>query len=188
MLRLRTTTSLSTLALLIGVAGTGWLSSLTSQWHEPSNQPAIVGRLHSAPRTTPKTHRVHGPVTVVATRVVSTRRAWRHDPIGPQAPRVTTAASPAALQPLATPDDTSQRWAQLRGHLDGRVIVHLRVDRAGNVDDASLVVSSGDPVLDQHALRSVRGWRFAVPADHPDGLTGDLPMRFSSQDRPLGVL
>ena len=183
MLRLRTTTSLSMLALLIGAAGTGWLSSLTSQWREPSNRMAMVERVHAAPRTAPKAHRVHGAVTVV-----QTRRAWRHDAMGDRAARVAVAAAPITLRPLTTPDDTRQSWAQLRGHLDGRVIVHVRVDGTGRVDDASLVVSSGDPVLDQHALRSVRGWRFAVPADRPDGLSGDLPMRFSSQGRQLGIL
>ncbi len=183
MLRLRTTTSLSTLALLIGVAGTSWLSSLTDQWHEPSDRVAMVGRMHAAPRTMPKAHRLHGPVTVVPPR-----RARRHAAISDSAARVAVATSPGTLQPLTTPEDTSQSWAQLRGHLDGRVIVHVRIDGSGRVDDASLVASSGDPVLDQHALRSVRGWRFAVPADHPDGLSGDLPMRFSSRDRHLGML
>ena len=83
--------------------------------------------------------------------------------------------------PLATPADTSQSWEQLRGHLDGRVLLHLDIDGQGQVSAASLIQSSGDPVLDEHALRSVRGWRFAVPADHPDGLSGELPMRYSSQ-------
>jgi protein TonB len=65
----------------------------------------------------------------------------------------------------------------------------LRVDGAGRVQGASVIASSGDPILDRHALRSVRGWRFAVPADHPDGLSGELPMRFSSQQgRQLGML
>jgi protein TonB len=32
------------------------------------------------------------------------------------------------------------------------------------------------------------GWRFAVPPDHPDGLSGDLPMRFSSHDDPVASL
>jgi protein TonB len=86
-----------------------------------------------------------------------------------------------ALVPLATPADTSQSWEQLRGHRDGRVLLHLDIDGQGQVSAASLIQSSGDPVLDEHALRSVRGWRFAVPADHPDGLSGELPMRYSSQ-------
>ncbi len=78
------------------------------------------------------------------------------------------------------PGDTSQPWYQLVGHMDGRVVAHVDVDGSGHVIAASVVESSGDPLLDEHALRSVRGWRFAVPADQPNGISGDLPMRFSS--------
>jgi protein TonB len=68
------------------------------------------------------------------------------------------------------------------------VVVHLRIDGVGQVQSATLVASSGDPVLDRHALSSVRGWRFAVPAGHPDGVSGELPMLFSSQGRRVGML
>ena len=184
MLRLRTTTSLSVLALLIGAAGTGWLSSLTSQWREPSERLAMVGRMHVAPRILPRTHRAHEPIT----SAVPPRRAGREDAINLNAVRPARSAAPMTLQPLSTPADTSQRWDQLRGHLDGRVIVRARIDGSGRVASAGVVASSGDPILDQHALRSVCGWRFAVPADHPDGLSGELPMRFSSRGRQLGLL
>jgi len=66
--------------------------------------------------------------------------------------------------------------------------VQLRVDGEGRVLHARVVASSGDPILDAHALRSVQGWRFAVPPGHPDGLSGELPMRFSSQDGRVGML
>ncbi len=181
--RLRTTTSLSMLALLIGTAGTGMLSDLTDQWREPSNRVAMVGPAHATPRTVPKVHRPHGPI-----RVVQPRRAARHDAGNDSVANAAVPAPPAALQPLATPDDTSQSWSQLRGHLDGRVIVWVRINGAGRVDRASVIASSGDPILDQHALRSVRGWQFAVPPGHPDGLSGELPMLFSSQGNRLGML
>jgi protein TonB len=184
MLRLRTTTSLSTLALLIGVAGTGWISSLTPQWREPPDQLAMVGSRHATLRSPPQAQRRHGPVTVVAAR-----RAGRPEVLRDQTVHAAVSAPLATLQPLTTPADTSQRWGELRGHLDGQVLVWLRVDGAGRVEDASVITSSGDTVLDQHALRSVRAWRFAVPADRPDGLSGELPMRFSSkQGRQLGML
>jgi protein TonB len=79
-------------------------------------------------------------------------------------------------------------YDRLRGHLDGRVIMHISIDGTGRVTAASVAESSGDAVLDAHAVRSVRGWRFAVPPDHPDGLSGDLPMRFSSHDDPVASL
>ncbi len=98
-------------------------------------------------------------------------------------------AVPVELLPLTTPVDASMSWDELRGHLDGRVIVHVAIDGRGRVNAASLAESSGDPVLDEHALRSVRNWHFAVPSDHPDGLSGDLPMHFSSRgERIASVL
>ena len=184
MLRLRTTTGLSVLALLIGIAGTGWLSNLTRQWRQPSDRVAMVDHTHATPRKSSTAHREHGPV-----RVVQRRRVWQNPSIDNDGTAQAAAiATRATLQPLATPEDTSQSWEQLRGHLDGQLIVQVQVDAAGRVDSASVVASSGDPILDQHALRSVRGWRFAVPPGHPDGVSGELPMRFSSQGRTLGML
>jgi len=177
--RLRTTTGLSALALLVGIAGTGWLSGLTSQWRQPSDRMAMVRRTHAAPRSAARTPRERGPV-----RVVPSRRFRRHHVGEDGTMQAAAPMPPATLQPLATPDDTSQGWAELRGHLDGRVLVQVQVDAAGRVGHASLLASSGDPILDEHALRSVRGWRFAVPPGHPDGLRGELPMRFSSRGQP----
>lgn len=191
MLRLRTTTGLSVLALLIGIAGTGWISGLTGQWRQPSDQLAMVGRTHATQRkvSTPQraratAQRAHGMV-----RMEQPRHVWRDPSIDDDGTAQAAAVGAAAsLQPLSTPEDTSQSWEELRGHLDGQVIVRVSVDAAGRVDRASVVTSSGDPILDQHALRSVRGWRFAVPPGHPDGVSGELPMRFSSHDRALGLL
>ena len=184
MLNLRTTTSLSALAMLTGVAGTLWLSSLTSQWQQPSDHVAMVSRTHAAPRKLSTAHSGPRPV-----RMVPLRRVWQNPSIDNDGTAQAAAiATPATLQPLTTPGDTSQSWEQLRGHLDGEVIMQVQVDAAGRVGSASVIASSGDPILDQHALRSVRGWRFAVPPGHPDGISGELPMRFSSQGRALGML
>ncbi|HUH55282.1 MAG TPA: energy transducer TonB [Rhodanobacter sp.] len=171
--RLRTTTGLSLLLLAGGIAGTGWLSTLTAGWSGPV---AKTPTRHSATIAKASVQRhAHAPVHVA--KVVRT---------APQ--EVTPAAAPtppAPLEPVAMPYDTTQPWYRLRGHLDGRVVVHVDTDGRGQVDRASLVESSGDPVLDEHALRSVRGWRFAVPADHPAGVSGELPMRFSSHQDSL---
>lgn len=167
MLRLRATAGLSLLALVVGIAGTAWMSSLTSHWQGPPARYADAGKV---PRVASAPARPSAPVRT------------RH--VSPPVDRVTTNATPApppALVPLLTPSDTSQPWYRLRGHLDGRVLLHVEVDGGGRVSAASMVESSGDPVLDEHALRSVRGWRFAVPASHPEGMAGELPMRFSSR-------
>lgn len=177
MLRLRTTTSLSVLALAVGIAGTGWLSTLTADWRGPPARYAAT-RAAPSPRALPSPRRSHRAVQVVQAH----RMPMVVNDGGAQA---AVPAPPPELVPLATPSDTSQPWYRLRGHLDGRVLLHVDIDGGGQVRSAGVSQSSGDPVLDEHALRSVRGWRFAVPADHPDGISGELPMRFSSRGDEL---
>jgi protein TonB len=173
--RLRTTTGLSLLLLLGGIAGTAWLSTLTAGWRGPVV--AVRTPTHHASRITQAPAHARRPVHTAAATVA------RVAPPEP-APAVMP-LPPAPLEPVAMPYDTTMPWYKLRGHLDGRVVVHVDTDGRGQVDRASVVESSGDPVLDDHALRSVRGWRFAVPADQPDGVSGELPMRFSSHQDSL---
>jgi len=173
MLRLRTTTALSVLALAVGIAGTGWLSSLTAHWPDAPRGLAVQPRPAAAQ---PLRARRHAVVPAPRQRAAVAENGTD-----------TGQATPTILQPLAMPA-ADERWDEVRGHLDGRLTVHLRVDGEGRVAHASVLASSGDPILDAHALRSVRGWRFAVPPGHPDGLSGELPMRFSSQDGRVGML
>ena len=173
MLRLRTTTGLSVLALAIGIGGTGWLSTLTAGWQGPTSRMASANPARHVPSART---RWHGPVSVVQAH--HTRSHHEDDVV--QAAALAYPSEPE-LVPLAMPSDTSQSWDTLRGHLDGQVLLQVDVDRSGRVSAARLAVSSGDPVLDEHALRSARGWRFALPAGYSDGFSGELPMRFSSQ-------
>lgn len=176
MLRLRTTTSLSVLALVIGIAGTGWLSTLTAGWAGPPSRLATTQHpTRNVRHALPSPRRWHGPVKVVQARPARTDAAASTDDMA------SATVAPVPLIPLAMPGDSSQTWDNLRGHLDGRVVLHVGIDGSGRVSAASMSESSGDPILDAHALRSVRGWRFAVPVDHPDGISGELPMRFSSR-------
>jgi protein TonB len=168
--RLRTTTGLSLLLLLGGIAGTGWLSTLTVGWSGPAVSHQRFARVRE-----PAHRRMHGPAPAVQTHRLQPVTSGDDD-------AQASALAPPPLVPLATPADTSQPWYRLRGHLDGRVVVHVDTDARGRVDRASLVESSGDPVLDEHALRSVRGWRFAVPGDQAAGVSGELPMSFSSRE------
>lgn len=182
MLRLRITTGLSLLALVIGIAGTAELSTWTSGWQGPLPHVAAVHSTSARP---------HKPAAA-RRRVASMATSARRQLVSANPPRIgrgfvsfVRGAPPPvvavpALVPLSMPADHSQPWDELRGHLDGRVMLHVRVDGNGWVSDAGIVESSGDAVLDEHALRGVRGWRFAVPADQPDGISGNLPMRFSS--------
>ena len=183
MLRLRTTTGLSALALLVGVAGTGWLSTLTTRGYMPPPRVAQVPD-DRAPRAPPaavhrRATRIRHPpmqgASVVHARSYRARATDLADP-GPVTLPVTT----PELVPLTTPADTSLSWEQLRGHLDGHVVLQVSVDGSGRVNAASVAQSSGDELLDTHALRSVWRWRFAVSEGHPDGASGNVSVRFSS--------
>ena len=160
--RLRVTTALSLLGLLVGILGTGWLSGFTDDWTGPPPRAAskIVARLHRAPLH----QRSHAPLRVVGAQ--------------PEATMHPAPALPVELVPLDTPPGPSP-WASLRGHLDGRVVLDIATDGSGQVTSAGIARSSGDPVLDAHALATVRQWRFAVPAG-ASGVQGELPMRFDS--------
>jgi protein TonB len=162
--RLRVTFALSLWAMLVGILGTGWLSTWTDDWTGPPARDGGVAIYHP-PRVVAR-RRSHAPPHVVGAE-----------------PAVTTQAAPApappSLVPLSTPPDPA-RYADLRGHLDGRVVLDIATDGSGRVTAASIARTSGDSVLDAYALATVRRWRFAVPADAA-GVHGQLPMRFDSR-------
>ncbi len=163
MWRLRTTFGLSLLALLLGVAGTAWLST-------PGGSRDAFARASQAGHRGVRKHRA----------AVAARPAMRAALQATPAAVIAPSAPPRTLVPLSMPADSSLRWEVLRGHLDGSAVVHLTLDPTGHVGAAELVRGSGDPVLDAYALRSVRRWRFAPPGDRGGVSSGDLSMRFSS--------
>ncbi|HEX5304601.1 MAG TPA: energy transducer TonB [Dyella sp.] len=170
--RLRVTTLLSVLALLIGVLGTQWLSGRTSDWTGPKR---AVHAVHVAPP--PVSHHASARRALPPPRVVGAQTL--------RASSEAVAATPPAppeLVPLSMPA-LSTRYDRLQGHLDGTVVLEVRVNGAGQVMQASVAQSSGDAVLDGHARTLVAGWRFAVPADYPQGFSGRLPMRFGTANR-----
>jgi protein TonB len=174
--RLRTTTSLSLLALAIGAVGTGWLSTRTAVW--PGTSPSALaasGRTRTAgpPQTAPAPSRARHHRVAPAIARQSDPAAAANSTADQAAPTLVPVSMPA-------PDT---RYDRLRGHLDGSVLLQVTVDGGGRVRAAAVARSSGDPVLDAHALEVVDGWRFAVPADRPDGFTGELPMRFDTGTR-----
>jgi protein TonB len=163
MFRLRTTTSLSLLALAIGIAGTAWLSTLTDQWAGPAAMPSA------------RTDKV---------RMMLRRHA--HPPATSEHTAVGAVAHPAPVRPVETlptltPIDMPPlpaAWMQRTVFVSGRVVLRLTVDGGGHVGHAVVTESSGNAGLDDRALRTAERWRFAVPGDHPDGLSGLLVMRF----------
>ncbi|MGN2248459.1 energy transducer TonB [Frateuria sp. GZRe14] len=162
--RLRVTTILSVLGLFIGILGTDWLSGFTDDWTGPP--PRAAASVVAPRRHTPLRHRAHTAPRVIGAQPES-------ETVAHPAPTL-----PVELVPLDTPPGPSS-WAELRGHLDGRVVLEIDTDGGGRVKAAGIARSSGDPVLDAHALATVRRWRFAVPAG-ATGVQGELPMRFDS--------
>ncbi len=188
MLRLRTATGLSVLALLLGVAGTSWLSTLTDRGFVAASRnalahaPATTPRSPARRRSSPPSHRT----VMRAQPAVREPAAYRALPDSvPDSSAAALAETNSELVPLTTPTDTSLSWEQLRGHLDGRVQLQVDVDGSGRVSAASVAQSSGDELLDAHALRSVRGWRFAVPEANAAGLHGEVTVRYSSANGAL---
>ncbi|QNK03497.1 energy transducer TonB [Dyella telluris] len=166
MFRLRTTASLSLLALAIGVAGTAWLSTLTDQWKGPAGS--------SSPRT--------DKVRMVLRRHARAPAASERAVAAVAARSVAEPTKPAVeALPMLTPVDMPAlpaSWLQRTAFASGRVVLRLGIDAEGRVGQARVAESSGNPGLDERALRTVEHWRFAVPADHPEGLSGQLVMRF----------
>jgi len=174
MFRLRTTTVLSLLALAVGVAGTAWLSGLTAGWKGPDriaakpmpSVPTPAQHRRAAPAPRPPAHAAHLPPMDVA-----------------QAAAAPAETETPTLTPVEMPQLPSSIFSR-RVARAGLVVLHLSVDAQGHVIHAAVDQSSGDPQLDQEAVQTVQGWRFAVPAGHPDGVSGNLPMRFAGNDRP----
>lgn len=167
MFRLRTTASLSLLALVVGVAGTAWLSTLTGDWQGPAGGNSAR---HDKVRMVLRRHaRSSAPRESVA--AAATSRAPT-----PAAPMRSVEDLPT-LTPIDMPS-LSTPWLQRVAFASGRVVLRLTIDGEGRVGQAAVAESSGNAGLDDRALRTATRWRFAVPTDHPDGLSGLLVMRF----------
>jgi protein TonB len=167
MFRLRTTVGLSVLALVIGVAGTAWLSTLTGDWQGPAvASPASNDKVRRILRRHARAPAARESVAPAA--LSHTRSASAPARIAEELPTLT----PVDMPPLATP------WLQRLAFASGRVVLQLSIDGEGRVGQAAVAESSGNAGLDERALRTATRWRFAVPGDHPNGLTGQLVMRF----------
>lgn len=169
--KLRVTATLSLLALAIGAAGTAWLSDQTAG---RADSPAVGHRIARALAVHHRhEHLIKRPVVVQRQRYASAQA---------EAAATPAAAANAAdtLVPLSTPT-TSMPISSMDDHATGNVVLHLVVDGQGDVLRASVAQSSGDHVLDANAMEIARHWRFAVPTNHPQGLSGDLTLRFTGQ-------
>ena len=175
MLRLRTTTTLSVLALVAGVAGTQWLSDQTGGHAQPLAAHVHHALVHRAVAQ----HAVHRQHPVSAGRVTYVAARDASVSLPAAAAVVASRREAVAWVPVSMPM-SSLPYTQMRNHDTGSLVLHLVVDGQGQVAQASLAQSSGDAVLDANALAIARHWRFAVPADHPQGFSGDLPLSFGA--------
>ena len=68
---------------------------------------------------------------------------------------------------------------------EGTVVLRLHVGTDGSVEEVEVISSSGHTVLDDAAIRSVRGWRFepACRLGRPVACTVRQPLRFALMHR-----
>lgn len=186
MLALRTSTSLSAFGLLIGIAGTSWLTALTYERAPATRRFAEVMMPGTKPALLAKTVADHPssntPLARLRTRTVVDLAAQ------PVARRAVTApvadAVPPKPEPLVPVYMPSPRYPMeaLRAHREGQVVLSVTVTPEGDVTAVSVGRSSGDMALDQAAEEAVRNWRFASAAERPVRYTSELPIRFELTD------
>jgi protein TonB len=172
MFALRTSTSLSALGLVVGIAATSWLTALTYERAPASRPLAEVIMPSLSPKPSAVKHVPPAPSESARPRQVANRVA-----VARPAPAAPVAIRPEPLVPVYMP---SPRYpmAALRAQRQGQVVLSVTVTPDGDVADVSVGRSSGDLDLDHAAEDAVRGWRFAAADDRPSRYTADLPIRF----------
>jgi len=181
MLALRTSTSLSALGLVIGIAGTSWLTALTYE-RAPAARPfaeVVMPGIGHAAAPVPLAPARHAAVPAANAAATAPRVAGAPVRTRYADDRPARRAAPAAdsLVPVYMP---APRYpiAALRAQREGKVILSVTVTPEGNVADVTVGHSSGDFDLDRAAEQAVRNWRFASADTRADRYTADLPVRF----------
>jgi protein TonB len=172
MLALRTSTSLSALGLVVGIAATSWLTALTYERAPATRRLAevVMPKLLAKPAPRERPHKVVDRPLVGRANAIA-------------APAAPAAAPPAVArhhEPLVPVYMPSPRYpmAAIRAQHEGQVVLNVTVTQRGDVTDVSVGRSSGDLDLDHAAEDAVRGWRFAAADTRPSSYTADLPIRF----------
>jgi protein TonB len=166
------------MALVMGIAGTSWLTALTYERAPMTRRLAEVTLPTAAPALVSKTVSRIAPSPVVADAASRSRNAVARVP-APRVAPVQTAALAPAPEPLVPVYMPSPRYpmSALRAQREGKVILSVTVTPEGDVTSVTVGRSSGDIELDRAAEDAVRGWRFAA-ADRPSRYTADLPVNF----------
>ncbi|TCV96333.1 TonB family protein [Luteibacter rhizovicinus] len=160
MFSMRSTTALSLLGLVVGIAGTTWLTALTYD-REP------LAARHAAAATSPR-HAADDPSRSAA------RASSMAVPVVAAGSKV---ADVPALVPVYMPSPRYPMSA-LRAQREGQVVLSVTVTPSGDVTHVAVGRSSGDIELDRAAEQAVRTWRFAQVESRPASYTAELPIRF----------
>lgn len=202
MFALRTSTSLSALALLVGIAGTSWLTALTyerapmtrrfAEVTLPTAAPALVSKTVSRVAPSP----VDGVSRATSSSLAGASSRGTSSSAGASAhsrstvvrvagsqtasARAGNAASVPVAEALVPVYMPSPRYpmSALRRQSEGKVILSVTVTPEGDVTSVTVGRSSGDIDLDRAAEDAVRGWRFAAADNRPSRYTADLPINF----------
>lgn len=160
--RLRVTVSVCVVVLAGATVMALWMSAWP-RMHDRATEAAVIAR---------------GARDAKAPPPVSHRRASATSPAPTPSPAPAQAA--AAPAPLDAPSPPYP-MAALRKQAGGVVILRVSVDGAGHVTAVDVARSSGHPLLDASARRTMRRWRFEPPAGHRP-MHFDYPVRFRVGD------
>lgn len=156
----------------------------------PPREPVAAPPPPPVPRLrAPEIHLPDVPAPVITLRIEETSRPE------PPAPVVAAVSAPARPVPAPTPALTPPRGdlayldnpapsypaASRRAREQGRVVLRVRVDAAGQVETLEVQASSGHSRLDEAALAAVRRWRFvsARLGEQPVAGWALVPVSFS---------
>ncbi len=83
------------------------------------------------------------------------------------------------VKPLKTDHPPYPRRAREKGW-EGVVLLHLNIDKQGNVVEAAVKESSGHAMLDSQALQTIQHWKFqpAKNGNFPVSAVVNLPIKF----------
>lgn len=158
---------------------------------KPRNQPRAATTRRRAAVTVKSPEHDPKPVASVASGAL--REPVTHgtqDTTGQTAPPVlslstTPGPAPAATRspgivPTYTPEPEYPGMARRLG-LEGKVLLHVLMALNGIPEEVSVISSSGHPLLDKAAMKTIKSWRFSVsmPAgDIHEPPSIDIPIRF----------
>ncbi len=159
--RLRVTVSVCVVVLAGATVMALWMSAWP-RMHDRATEAAVIAR---------------GARDAKAPPPPAPHRRVRATPSAPSPAPVQAAAAPAPLDAPSPP----YPMAALRKQAGGVVILRVGVDGAGHVTAVDVAESSGHPLLDDSARRTMRRWRFEPPAGHRP-MHFDYPVRFRVGD------